>query len=186
MDITQQAGLEVVRRVRSHDGDLLLLLIADTSISPMKYVNASIRAEALLLKPWTERMLMQVVRDVLELEAQRREKASAFAEDEQEAFLAEADGRKWFIPYKDIYYFEARCKKVYVRTRNEEIGVYDTLDRIAERLPGQFLRCHRSYIVNKSRFLSVKLSENVIYLTGQMSVPLSRSYKAGVLEALGL
>ena len=57
---------------------------------------------------------------------------------------------------------------------------YDTLDQLEERLAGRFLRCHRSYLVNRSKISKVYLSQNILVLSGGEEIPLSRSYKPAV------
>ena len=66
----------------------------------------------------------------------------------------------------------------------EEYGFYLTMDRLAEELPEQFLRCHRSFIVNSRKIRKIMLSQNLIGLEDGFDIPLSRSYKA-VLKGFG-
>ena len=71
---------------------------------------------------------------------------------------------------------------MFVNTGNQEYAVYDTIDNLQERLPEGFLRCHRSFIVAKSKIENVYLSKNYIALEDGMTVPLSRSYKEVLKE----
>lgn len=81
-----------------------------------------------------------------------------------------------------IYYIEAREKKIFIRTKQEEYGFYDTIENMEKKLPENFLRCHRSYIVNMSKVTAVKLSQSLIEIQNELQVPLSRSYKKTVKE----
>ena len=51
-----------------------------------------------------------------------------------------------------------------------------------KKLPENFLRCHRSYIVNMSKVTAVKVSQSLIEVQDNLQVPLSRSYKRAVKE----
>lgn len=81
------------------------------------------------------------------------------------------------IPFEQIYYLEAREKKVFVRTRQEEFGVGETMERLAEQLPENFVRCHRSFVVNEEHITQIRLSESLLYLGKELFVPISRTYK---------
>ena len=88
------------------------------------------------------------------------------------------------IPYSQIYFFEAREKKVFVCTCREEFGFYHTIDKLEKDLPEQFIRCHRGFIVNTEKIRRISFSQNVIFLADDFNVPLSRSYKP-LLRGLG-
>ena len=69
-----------------------------------------------------------------------------------------------------------------MRLKKRELAFYETIEHLAERLPEQFVRCHRSFIVSKKRIRKVMLSKNLIELEQGMEVPLSRSYKSAFKE----
>ena len=57
-----------------------------------------------------------------------------------------------------------------------------TLEKLLETLPPEFRRVHRSFVVNADNIQRVVLSQNLVYLRGDVAVPLSRSYKKEVRE----
>ena len=61
---------------------------------------------------------------------------------------------------------------------------YSTLENIAQKIPNYFLRCHKGFVVNKHLVDRVLLSENSLRLVGGVQVPVSRSYREAVREAL--
>ena len=164
--------MESLRRKYS---DTSLMLIADASISPMEYIRPSILASALLLRPFSS----EQVRESLEAVLQAMDKKQ---ETEERTFLIENREGKTYIPMSQIYYFEAREKRIYVRLKREEYTFYDTIEHLTEQLPEEFIRCHRSFIVSRSRIQKVMLSKNRIILEHNIEVPLSRSYKAVLKE----
>ena len=96
--------------------------------------------------------------------------------------MIESREGKQYIPLNQIYYVEAREKKIFIRTKQEEYGFYDTIENMEKKLPESFLRCHRSYIVNMSKVTAVKVSQSLIEVQDDLQVPLSRSYKKMVKE----
>jgi DNA-binding LytR/AlgR family response regulator len=95
----------------------------------------------------------------------------------ENSYVVETKDGMTHIPYEQIYFFEAREKKIYVCIGKEAYGFYGTIDKLVEELPSNFVRCHRGFIVNKNRIDRVVLSQNIIYLEDGFDVPLSRSYK---------
>ena len=104
------------------------------------------------------------------------------SKDVPESFVIETREGKQYIPLNQIYYIEAREKKIFIRTKQEEYGFYDTIENMEKKLPENFLRCHRSYIVNMSKVTAVKVSQSLIEVQDNLQVPLSRSYKRAVKE----
>lgn len=170
-DVSSKGSIDYLERVRRQYRETLLLLIAEPAMSPMEYIRPTILASSLLLRPVTGERLMDNLSELLE---QYQEKNSG---GEEESLVIETREGKTFVPFSKIYYFEAREKKIYLRLKKQELTFYDTLEHLAERLPESFVRCHRSFIVSRSRIRRVMLSKNLIVLEQGMEIPLSRSYK---------
>ncbi|MCD8103779.1 MAG: LytTR family transcriptional regulator DNA-binding domain-containing protein [Lachnospiraceae bacterium] len=171
IDVTLPGALEGARKIREKFREAEILIIADITISPMKYMHPSIRASALLLHPaaseW-EAALGDFFGRLLEKGGKEGQDGVLWVENR--------DG-KFRIPYGQIYYLEARGKKVFIRTKAEEFGVRGTIENLAEQLPENFTRCQRSYIVNTDYITRVRLCENRLYLRDDLWVPISRSYR---------
>lgn len=171
VDVSAQEGIEAARKIRKVFPKAELLIVADISVSPVKYLCPSIRASALLLRPmskgWDE-----AVREFFLVFMLSQKEA-----DGHETLRIENRKGIFRIPFGKIYYLEAREKKVFVRTQIEEVSISATLEKMAEKMPDNFIRCHRSFIVNKDQIMQVSLNENVLYLKDGMIVPFSRSYR---------
>lgn len=172
IDITLDGALERLAEYRSKYMDNGLLLITNASISPLLYLKPGIKADSLLMRPLEHNVvnstLKEFVRSYLKTSSQNNQNRS---------YVIECQEGKIQIPYKDIYYFEAREKKIFLRTLKEEFGFYTTMEQLTAMLPGDFIRCHRSYIVNSEKIVRIMISQNIIQLHHEMEVPLSRSYK---------
>lgn len=173
-DVAAVHGVEQAEKLREKYPQTAIVLIADVNMSPVAYMKPTILAAALLLKPLTVAAVRQVVREIFRHFIQK--------ESKEEVFVLETREDKQRLPWSSILYFEARAKKVYVCTENMEYGFYDTIDRLETELSGRFVRCHRSYLVNRTRIREIKLSRNCILLDGNVELPLSRSYKSLIKE----
>ena len=173
-DITVFQGIEQAEVLRKKYPKAALVLIADMSISPVRYMKPSILAAALLLKPLKSIMVEQTVKEIFQCFIEQ--------ESDEELFVVETREGKQRIPYSGILYFEARNKKIYVCTQDYEYGFYETMEHLEEQYAEQFIRCHRSFLVNRKMIGQVKLSQNYLTLKGGVEIPLSRSYKSRIKE----
>lgn len=177
MDVTDKNGLSLVRKTREAYEMSELLILADSSVSPMEYLTPAVRASSLLLRPFSSGDAKKVIGDFFRALFRNRG-----VKEEEKALIVENREGKTPIPYSKIYYMEVREKKVFIRLKEKEYSKYDTLDNVTKELPDNFIRCHRSFVVNAAYISRVKLSENMIYLEDDICVPLSRSYKSTIKE----
>lgn len=178
-DITPNAAIDNLLTIRRSYKEMQLLVIADISTSPMEYLRPGIMASSLLLRPWTREKAKEVLGEFFQAYIEQHSTAEG-----RSVYVIETKEGNLHIPYEQIYFFEAREKKIFVCTGKEEYGFYGTIDKLAEELPEQFVRCHRGFIVNKYKIRKVALSQNLVCLTENLDVPLSRSYKP-LLKGLG-
>lgn len=175
LDLTMQTTEQVLvtaEKLREALPIAHMILIANTAISPVKYMRPSIGAQSLLLKPLDDDSMREV------LEESIRSYISKFRnKSEEQYFVVETRGERELFSYDRIMYFEAREKKVFLNSGEMEYPFYDTLDQLEKRLGERFIRCHRGFLVNKSKISKVYLSQNTVLLNGGEEIPVSRSYK---------
>jgi len=79
------------------------------------------------------------------------------------------------ISYSTINYIESMSDYIIIRTSdNQKIISRERISRIEPRLPSQFIRIHRSFIVNLEEVVS--FTHDQISVSG-MDLPISRTYK---------
>ena len=178
-DVTMQDAMNYLPDLRKEYLQTQLMIIADLHTSPMEYMKPGIMASSLLLRPWTEQQAQEVLKEFMQAYIEKNRE-----QDSSRVFVIESKEGKLHVPYEQIYFFEAREKKIYVCAGKEEYGFYDTIDNLESRLPDQFIRCHRGFIVNRYKIRKVMISQGIISLIDDFEVPLSRSYKP-VLKELG-
>lgn len=177
MDITLPGALEITERLRLENRDAFLVLVADESISPVRYMKPGIMAGNLMLKPLSPEKIDETMEESVRAFSADREKP-----DLNRVFVAESREGRWIVPYDRIQFFEARNKKIYLNSVNEEIGFYATIDELEKQLPEEFVRCHRGFIVNRNRIERVVAGENTIVLSDGTGIPVSRSYRSIIKE----
>ncbi len=181
VDITGQPGVSAAEGVRASLAQTMLILIASPELSPMTYILPTTLPAGILLKPLDRRQIRKTFSPLLQMVRQKN------VEDlhKGESFSVTSHGTVHRVPLKDILYFEARNKKLYLSTKDYEIKFYDSLERVQEKLPPDFLRCHKSFIVNRNWIDRVQLAQNLIIMYGDsVRIPISRTMKPQLKEVL--
>ncbi|MEW6541554.1 MAG: LytTR family DNA-binding domain-containing protein [Bacillota bacterium] len=140
-----------------------------------------------LVKPMTEKRLLEVITRLKERLAPEKEKPLATV-----AIIRR--GNIIPVPTQEITHIYAESDRVIVCTYGERASapqIY-TLEQLAGRLPqDMFFRSHRSYVVNLKFVKEIKPDLNgtyVLYINDRQNsaVPVSRSRVAALKERLGL
>lgn len=170
MDITIPKAVSLCEMIRKICPHSFLILIATGSISPVTYMKPTIMASSLLLRPFGKEEAGTVASELIRL----IEMAKVGSE---EVLVVKTKDGKSRIPYSAIRYMESREKKIYACTAVREYSFYSTIEQMEEELPRNFVRCHRSYIVNRECIENVQLSKGILILAGDIYIPVSRKYK---------
>lgn len=100
-------------------------------------------------------------------------------------FTFKLDGEYVRVPFTRISYFESNGKKVILHLDNSSQTYYfpAKLDDIEEKLPGFFLRCHQSYLVNMHMIRNLNKKGPSFVLYSMEEVGISRRSAAAAKEA---
>ncbi len=180
VDVAQADGVEIAEQIRKSNGDMYIILISDSGVSPMTYIKPTIMAGSLLLRPLSEENIKNVFLEAIQ-EYLKKIGSDTNSENKNVFVIDNRDGRQR-IPYERINFLEARSKKIYINTDNLEYSFYDTLDNLEKILNDSFVRCHRSFIVSKKSIKKIMFSQNLIELINGSMVPISRTYKSLLKE----
>lgn len=123
-------------------------------------------------------MLQQLVSSRNELEQLKEEKKKM-----ETPFLELTSNRKSVrVFYSDILFIESLADYIKVHTTSKkEITSKEKISALEKRLPGIFVRIHRSFIVNREKITSY--NNNEIEIDGVV-LNIGRSYKQKALEKL--
>lgn len=116
-------------------------------------------------------MVKQLLNSRLELEALKNENQKM-----ENPYIELLSNRKSVrINFEEILYIESLADYIKVHTtHNKDITSKEKISAIEEKLPGYFVRIHRSFIINQNRISGFNNNEIEI---GEMVLPIGRSYK---------
>lgn len=84
------------------------------------------------------------------------------------------------IPMKTIVYIESQGHKLIIHTVSEPVDVYKKLDELLPELSSDFVRSHKSYVLNMAYIR--RIEGTAIELTNGKKLPISRANRAQVLN----
>ncbi|MEL7020949.1 MAG: LytTR family DNA-binding domain-containing protein [Bacteroidota bacterium] len=92
------------------------------------------------------------------------------------------NGRICRIELDDLLYIENSGDYVRIVCQQEQYCIYRTMKSVMETLPAQqFMRIHRSFIINLQKIDNI---EGLSLTIGTKVIPISRSYKSDLMQAL--
>ncbi len=94
------------------------------------------------------------------------------------------DNNKTIIPENSIRYIEKDGMKLVFNTDTRTYKVYNSLNKVKNILPKQFVRCHKSYIVNLDKIYNVDTLNNVIIFDNNEKCYIGPKYKNYFMEVL--
>lgn len=105
-------------------------------------------------------------------------------------FAGKRDGETFFVPRKDIFYFEAVDGAIFFYTENETYEATSRLYKIEESLQNtKFARISKTAIANLGKMRSIKPAENsrliATFLNGE-KILVSRQYVSEIKKKLGV
>jgi two-component system, LytTR family, response regulator LytT len=117
-----------------------------------------------------------------EVQALRGEMARLTADSGTHWLHVRVDGRSERIRVDEIRYLESFGDHVHLHINGGARVTREPLYSILERLPDSFVRTHRSYAVNTSHCRAFTREDVAV---GTATIPISRTYRANVLDRLG-
>lgn len=165
------SGLHAAQKVRMLSQTVPIVFLTNHQ----KYVfdGYVVQAFRYLMKPITPRDCASCL-----------EEAAAFSRSKwKQNLVVLQKGRSWLLPIPQVLYIEAAGHACRIRTERESITCRKGFHELRQELPPHsFIQTHRSYLVNYRHIHT--LAERSLGLDNGEQVPLSRSYRAGVIQFL--
>jgi len=155
-------GISAAREIRGFDESAVIVFL--TSFKEYAYQSYRVKASDYLLKPVREEQLLELLR-------QFHRQASA-----DDDCLSVQTGRGFFrVPFSQLSFLEVYQKKLYFHTKDQQVrtaaGAMAEYEQALMARP-EFVKIHRSYIVNLSQVSSLS-AEGCLLFTGE-NLPISR------------
>ncbi len=134
-----------------------------------------------VLKPFSLERFMQAVNKVTQKPEPVVLHAIEVKEQAVSSVFVKSDKKIIKINFDDIHYVEAYGNYIKIYT-DQMVLTQQTLSDFLEKLPSNFLRIHKSFVIN---FKELKLIDgNEIVLENEVKLPIGKSYKKAVLDRI--
>ena len=179
-------GMEAARILSSRPHPPLIVFI--TAFSNYAVEAFQVEAVDYILKPFDEGDIDRVLKKL----QQRRNKALPPARPFLKKILAETGDRLEVIDVKQVQYFQAENRQIFVCTiGGKKYEIRNRLNELEEALdPADFFRCHRNFIVNVNQIGQLASWFNRGYLLimnpSRDEIPVGRVYAAKLKNYLPL
>ena len=94
------------------------------------------------------------------------------------------DNKNTLVDESEILYIKREGMKLIYHTTTRDYDTYSSFAKMDSLLPKNFVRCHKSFVVNLNRIIHVEPVSNLIYFNDNSSCEIGPKYKREILEVL--
>ncbi len=94
------------------------------------------------------------------------------------------DTKNTIINESDVQFIRKEGMKLIFHTRNRDYEIYSSFAKIEDRLPNNFIRCHKSFIANIDNIAKLEPSSNLIYFENNSTCDIGPKYKEYIMEVI--
>jgi DNA-binding LytR/AlgR family response regulator len=170
-------GIDIAKRLRNQHKDCYIAFASGHIELMYMVVNENLMISGFIGKPVEERDVEKLLSNVFDYAlGQVREDIGIITINTGSAVHR--------LQHKDIVYVEAYNKKILIYTVKNRISCYNSLAGLEAELGSGFMRCHKSFLVNKARIVGMKSAEMLLIMDNEANIPISRTYKSEVKSYL--
>lgn len=93
------------------------------------------------------------------------------------------DNKNTIIAEKDVKYIQKDGMKLIFHTDSRDYEIYSSFSKIQDKLPNNFVRCHKSFIANVDNITKVESGDNLVYFDRSFC-DIGPKYKKNFLEVI--
>lgn len=169
-------GMKLAQQIRLFDPRGFIVFI--TAHSELSYMTFQYRVEAMdfVLKDNPVEAKVKIGECLLDA----MERYTLQTSKTHKVYTIEVGGRKISVDYDDIFFFEtsSNIHKVILHAKDRQIEFSGTMKELTGTLDSNFVRCHRSFLVNKNNIKEVDVKNRIIYfINGETCLMSTRMMK---------
>lgn len=156
-------GMKLAQQIRLSDPRGFIIFI--TAHSELSFMTFQYRVEAMdfVLKDNPAEAKVKIRECLLNA----MERYTLQTNRTHKVYTTQIGGRKINVDYDDIFFFEtsSNIHKVILHAKDRQIEFSSTMKELTSTLGDNFVRCHRSFLVNKNNIKEVDAKKRIIYFT---------------------
>jgi len=160
-----------------------LIILANYDMDNMNPLTTNVQLLGIII--YLIVFIQAFIQMFIEMGLAKEQAARLEAEEEKRStgyLLIKSDRKNRKLEFDEILYVESLADYVKIALgENESVSTRETISGLQERLPSDFIRIHRSFIVHKEKITSFNKEEVIIE---DHRLPVSRKYKASFLSSM--
>lgn len=185
--LTDESGLDLAKRLEQIPQAPLIIFA--TAYDNHAVEAFEVNALDYILKPFEQSRVQKSIEKAAAALDHKKD-TSAGQTSHKDRLTLEVDERIYLVPFSEILYCEVSGKETTVHTKNKAYTSHTSLAAIEKVLtPKQFLKVHRSYLINVEEIKEIQSWFNQTYqltMSNGGKVPVSRSYLKQFRQQVGL
>ena len=171
-------GMKLAQQIRKFDPRCFIIFI--TAHSELSYMTFQYRVEAMdfVLKDNPAEAKVKIRECLLHA----WERHTLQTNKVYKTYTIEIGERKISVDYQDILFFEtsSNIHKVVLHAKDRQIEFSGTMKDLENTLDDSFVRCHRSFLVNRNNIKEVDTKNRIIYFVNGESCLVSTRMMKGI------
>lgn len=155
-------GMKLAQQIRLYDPRCFIIFV--TSHSELSYMTFQYRVEAMdfVLKDNPAEAKVKIRECLLNA----LERYTLQTNKTHKVYTIEIGDRRISVDYNDILFFEtsSNIHKVILHAKDRQIEFSSTIKELEKILDDTFVRCHRSFLVNRNNIQEIDTKNRIIYL----------------------
>lgn len=94
------------------------------------------------------------------------------------------DNKNTIIAENEILFIKRDGMKLVFHTSTRDYESYSSFNKIADSLPDNFIRCHKSFIININNIINLDPVSNIIYFEDNSTCDIGPKYKKDFMEVI--
>ena len=164
---------KIAKEIRSDSSGYILVVLDDISQLPLA-VSPAVAPSGFLVRPSENKSIADLLSGIYT----DYERMSA----ESGQFRFKVWSKEYSVPFDKIVFFESGARKVVIRTISQEIECNLKMESILEAVPDNFVRIHKSYIVNIDYISNIDYPNMTVKFSDGSLAFISRTYKSRLKE----
>ena len=164
---SNKTGLEVAEMIRKKNKDIYLIF----TTGHLEYAMLAYKFKTFdyIAKPFTtERLEDTVVRLFEDIHGLPTK-------------YLKIDNKNTIIDENEIEYIKRDGMKVVFHTSFNDYDTYSSFNKLQDSLPNNFIRCHKSFVVNINKIKNVDFVENRVYFENNSFYEIGQKYKKSLI-----
>ncbi len=166
----------IAEEINNSEANSYMVVVLESFDDMYSSVKPSVRPAGILLENSDDFFMGRVIGEIYS------DYMRYVANEEGPEYRFRIKGDDYVEYFKNIYLIEVQSKKITFHTESQAYEFYDSLDAVMKAAPDNFVRIHRSYVVNLDFIKSISFRDKVITLSDDSEVFFSRNYSSALRE----